>query len=111
VLAHRSTDFGFRSDHAVMAGGAAAGLLLYPRRLGAAAVVAALLLAFSRVYIAAHYPHDVLAGLGFGAAVTVTGWWLLARPLTALVEWAQRTRLRPLVTATSATGPSAATVR
>jgi len=87
-----------------MAGAAAAGLLLYSQRLGIVAGAAALLLAFSRVYIAAHYPHDVLAGIAVGAAVTVIGWWLLARPLTALVDWAQRTRLRPLVSATPAAG-------
>jgi membrane-associated phospholipid phosphatase len=95
VLAHRSADFSFPSDHAVMAGAAAAGLWLVSRRLGAIATVAALALAASRVYIAAHYPHDVVAGLLVGAAIALLGWFVVRRPLTALVERLAATPLRP----------------
>jgi membrane-associated phospholipid phosphatase len=97
VLGHRSADFSFPSDHAVMTGAVAAGLWLVSRRLGALATVAALLMAFVRVYIAAHYPHDVIVGLAFGAAVVLLGWLLLATPLTWLVAWLARTPLRPLL--------------
>ncbi len=82
-----------------MAGAAAAGLWLVSRKLGAIAAAAALLLAFARVYIAAHYPHDVAAGLLFGALVAIAGWWLLHRPLTALVTRLAGTPMRPLVAA------------
>lgn len=99
VLAHRSSDFSFPSDHAVMAGAVAVGLWLVSTRLGVLATVAALLMAASRVYIAAHYPHDVLAGLAFGAAVALIGWLVLARPLTWFVERFAATALRPLVQA------------
>ncbi|GAB2451913.1 phosphatase PAP2 family protein [Nocardia tengchongensis] len=99
VLVHCASDYGFPSDHAVLAGAAAAGLLIYTRRLGAFAAGFAVLLAFSRVYTGAHYPGDVLAGLVLGAAVAVLGWWLAARPLTAVVERIATTPLRPLVTA------------
>jgi undecaprenyl-diphosphatase len=97
VLAHRSADFSFPSDHAVMTGAVAAGLWLVSRRLGAVATFAALLMAFVRVYIAAHYPHDVIAGLAFGAAVVLLGWLLLATLLTRLVAWLARTPPRPLL--------------
>ncbi|HET7397017.1 MAG TPA: phosphatase PAP2 family protein [Intrasporangium sp.] len=89
-LADATTDFSFPSDHAVMAGAVAAGLLLAHRRLGRLAVGAAGLMAFARVYIGAHYPWDVLAGLVLGAAVSVAGWLLLRRPLTALTSWLRR---------------------
>jgi membrane-associated phospholipid phosphatase len=84
VLATRSADFSFPSDHAVMAGAAAAGLWLVSRALGAIATLAALAMAFARVYIAAHYPWDVAAGLVFGALVALAGWVLLRAPLTAV---------------------------
>ena len=87
VLASRSSDFSFPSDHAVMAGAAAAALWLVSRALGWLATIAALVMAFSRVYIAAHYPWDVAAGLAFGALVALLGRLLLRVPLTALTGW------------------------
>lgn len=97
VLADRTADPSFPSDHAVVAGAVTAGLWLVSRRLGLVTAAAALLMAFARVYIAAHYPLDVLAGLAFGAAVALGG-WLLARPaLMALLDRVERTRLAPVV--------------
>jgi membrane-associated phospholipid phosphatase len=90
VLASRSSDFSFPSDHAVMAGAAAAGLWLVSRRLGVVAGIAALVMAFARVYIAAHYPWDVVGGLLLGAAVSLLGWVLLGRLLIAVTGWLRR---------------------
>ena len=97
VLVARSADYSFPSDHAVMAGAVAAGLWLVDRRLGVAASIAALLMAFARVYVAAHYPHDVVVGLAFGALVVLVGWWLLSRVLSQLIEHLSTTPLRPLL--------------
>lgn len=97
VLAHRSADPSFASDHATMAGAVAAGLLVVSRRLGSVAAVAALLMAFARVYIGAHYPVDVLAGLALGGAVAGIGWLALRTPLTALAGRAADSPLRVLV--------------
>lgn len=98
VLASHSADYSFPSDHAVMAGAVTAGLWLVDRRLGMLASIAALLMAFARVYIGAHYPHDVVAGLAVGAFVVLLGWALVARPLTAIVTGLTNTPLRPLLT-------------
>jgi len=98
LLVPRSGDPSFPSDHAVMAGAVAAGVLLAHRRLGLAAAALALVMAFSRVYVGAHFPLDVLAGLALGAAVAGAS-YLLARPVVgALVTRLSDTALRPLVT-------------
>jgi undecaprenyl-diphosphatase len=100
VLVARSADLSFPSDHSVMAAATAAGLLLVSRKLGLIAVVAALLMAFARVYVGAHYPGDVLAGLIIGAAVAIIGWLLLRVPLTRAAAWLRsQRRLQPVLVA------------
>ncbi|MGZ4457404.1 MAG: phosphatase PAP2 family protein, partial [Nocardioides sp.] len=79
-----------------------AGVLLVHRRLGLVALAMALLMAAARVYVGAHYPGVVLAGLVVGAVVTTLGWLVLRRPVTALVARLARTPLRPLVLAAPA---------
>jgi undecaprenyl-diphosphatase len=96
VLVHRSADASFPSDHATMAGAVAAGLLFVHRRLGAVAVVAAALMAFARVYVGAHYPVDVAAGLAVGAIVAGLT-QVAAPPLAGMLARLERTPLRPLL--------------
>jgi undecaprenyl-diphosphatase len=103
VLVARSHDFSFPSDHAVMAGAVVAGVLLAHRRLGWVTAAAAVLLAFARVYVGAHFPLDVIAGLLFGAAVTAVGYVALRTVLVHVVSALARTPLRPLVTALPST--------
>lgn len=107
VLVSRSTDYSFPSDHAITAGAATAGVWIVARyggrllrNLAIGSTVLALVIAFARVYVGAHYPGDVVAGLLIGAAVSVIGWLLLSRPLTVLTTAVRdRTPLRPLVSA------------
>jgi undecaprenyl-diphosphatase len=99
VLVSRSTDYSFPSDHAVMAGAVAAGVWIANRRLGILTAALAVLMAFTRVYVGAHFPLDVAAGLLVGALVAVAS-YLLVRPVVVrLVEQLARTPLRPLLTA------------
>jgi hypothetical protein len=63
-------DWSFPSNHATVAGALAAGVVLLAPRLAALAVPLALTVAATRVVTGVHYPHDVLAGLVLGAAVT-----------------------------------------
>lgn len=98
IVLHCNVDGGFPSVHAVIAGAVAAGLWLVDRRLGVVTVVAAAAVAFARVYVAAHYPQDVLAGLALGALVSVLG-YALARPLLQrLVAFLVSTPLRTAFT-------------
>ncbi len=66
LLIARPEDFSFPSGHAASSFGAAACILRADRRLGAAALALAALIAFSRLYLYVHYPSDVLAGALLG---------------------------------------------
>jgi membrane-associated phospholipid phosphatase len=101
VLATRSADFSFPSDHAVMAGAVAVGLVFVSRRLAALATVAALVMAFARVYIAAHYPSDVAVGLLLGAGVALVVYLAIHQPLAHVIATVVRSDgwLRPLLAA------------
>ena len=99
VLVARSADYSFPSDHAVMAGAVAAGVLLVDRRLGLVATLAAVVMAAVRVYVGAHYPHDVLAGLLLGAAVAVVSERAVRPVTTRFVAAVAGSRLRPFVQA------------
>ncbi|HLH70841.1 MAG TPA: phosphatase PAP2 family protein [Candidatus Dormibacteraeota bacterium] len=87
LLVRHTSDASFPSDHAVGAFAIAAVLLSVHRKLGALAIVAALLVAYARVYVGDHYPGDVAAG----ALVGLVAAWLCAGPirpfLAALDDW------------------------
>jgi len=99
VLLHCPTDYSFPSDHSMIAGAFAGGLLLLERRLGLLAVFLAVLLAFARVYAGVHYPSDVAAGLVIGAAIGIAIVLLLKRATTSLAVRFAESPLRILVVA------------
>src|SRR4051812_16298591 len=74
LLVSRTSDFSFPSDHSVVAGAVAVGLLFVDRRIGTVAVVLAAVMAFARVYVGAHYPADVLGGLAIGSLIAAAGY-------------------------------------
>jgi membrane-associated phospholipid phosphatase len=97
VLLHCATDSSFPSDHSMIAGAFAAGLLILDRRIGLAAVLVALLLAFSRVYVGVHYPSDVAAGLLIGAAIGTLVVLALRTATASVALRLTRTPLRPFI--------------
>ena len=65
------TSYSLPSTHTAMAIAAALVLFTVNRRLGGAALVLALLVSFSRVYLLVHYVSDVLAGMAVGVLVSI----------------------------------------
>ncbi|MDF6023045.1 phosphatase PAP2 family protein [Streptomyces sp. JH34] len=91
-------DWSFPSNHAALASAAAFALLLVSRRLGLVALAAAALMAASRVWVGAHYPHDVLIGFAVGALVALPATWAVQRKQSALAARLKNGPLRPLLT-------------
>ncbi|MFJ7075818.1 phosphatase PAP2 family protein [Streptomyces sp. NPDC098781] len=97
-------DWSFPSNHATIAGAAAVALALTRPALLRLTAPLALLMAFSRVFVGVHHPHDVVAGLVLGAAVAATVIRLGMRPAIGLTE-AMRTSSAPVVRAFTGPGP------
>lgn len=79
LLVAKLHDFSFPSGHTLVSIEAATALTYYHRKWGISALVLAVLIAYSRLYLFVHYPTDVLAGaiLGVGialAACCFTDW-------------------------------------
>ena len=68
LLIDRLSDYSFPSGHTLASFEAATVLLLQYRAKAVPALVLALLIAFSRLYLYVHYPSDVLAGALLGVA-------------------------------------------
>ena len=100
----RTGDFSFPSDHSTAAAAIAFGLVLASRAigrrwLGYTAVACALVLGFSRIYVGAHYPSDVLAGIALGALVALALAPVAMQALRPPLGWLRRGVLRQLVAA------------
>ncbi|MGQ4511084.1 phosphatase PAP2 family protein [Streptomyces sp. DW26H14] len=96
------TDYAFPSGHSTTAFATVAALWLLDRRLSAVAAVFAVFEGFTRVYVGAHYPHDVVGSALLSLPVAYVVSRLLARPVTRLVDRLRAGALRPLLAAKEA---------
>lgn len=76
---------------------AAVALFFVDRRLGAVATMAALVMGASRVYVGAHYPHDVLVAFVVGGVVAFVVSWSARRYAAPLVTRLRGGALKPLL--------------
>ena len=83
LLIDRQHDFSFPSGHTIASFEAAVAMLICNKKLGIPAMILAVLIAFSRMYLYVHYPTDVIAsvilgtGLAFLAVFLVNKGWAL----------------------------------
>ncbi|MEU7023189.1 phosphatase PAP2 family protein [Streptomyces sp. NPDC046203] len=85
-------DWSFPSNHSAIAGAAALALALSWRGIVWLTAPMALLMAFSRVFVGVHYPHDVTVGLLTGALVALVVMKAARRPVVSLVDSARSSR-------------------
>ncbi|MEU9617867.1 MULTISPECIES: phosphatase PAP2 family protein [unclassified Streptomyces] len=101
-------DWSFPSNHSAIAGAAAVALAIARPRLAWLTVPLALLMAFSRVFVGVHYPHDVAVGLLLGAAVSAAAVAVLYRPARSLAQTVRGSGA-PVAALVSGPGPSTGT--
>ncbi|MER5500386.1 MULTISPECIES: phosphatase PAP2 family protein [unclassified Streptomyces] len=103
-------DWSFPSNHSAIAGAAAVAIAVARPRLAWLTAPLALLMAFSRVFVGVHYPHDVAVGLLLGAAVSAAAIAVLNRPARALARTV-RDSAAPVAAWASGPGTGGADVR
>ncbi|MER7545713.1 phosphatase PAP2 family protein [Spirillospora sp. NPDC127506] len=78
-------DWSFPSNHATIAAASAAAIVVAWRAMAPVVLPLAALMAFSRVFVGVHYPHDVAAGFLVGVVVAPVVALVLVRVLGPLV--------------------------
>jgi undecaprenyl-diphosphatase len=71
LLIAPTADTSFPSDHATLGFAVAVLVWRYNRRAGTALLLLALVLAFARIFVGAHYPLDVLGGAALGTLTSM----------------------------------------
>ena len=80
LLVKQPTDYSFPSGHTAASFASVMALYLAgEKKLWISALVLAVLIAFSRLYLYVHYPTDVLGGVVAGLAAGALGYWLVKK--------------------------------
>lgn len=79
LLIENPHDYSFPSGHTYSSIAAATVILLRSKKAGIAAMVMAVLIAFSRMYLFVHFPTDILASLFLGVVTAVAAHFLTER--------------------------------
>lgn len=85
LLIDKEHSFSFPSGHTIASFEAATAILLRHRKLGTAAMVLAILIAFSRMYLYVHYPTDVIVSVFLGISLAVLASWIVNK-VAAVIE-------------------------
>ena len=89
LLVETPHDFSFPSGHTIASFEASVALYKNDKRLGIPALILAVLIAFSRMYLYVHYPTDVIASVILGTVFALIANWIVH---TAAAKLANRQR-------------------
>ncbi len=73
------TDFSFPSGHTLSSVAVAVSVFVFNRPIGIPALIYALLMGFSRLYLYVHFPTDVLCGLVIGIITAIVSALVISR--------------------------------
>lgn len=79
LIVERMHDFSFPSGHTIASFEASVVLLMNDKRLGIPAVILAILIAFSRLYLYVHYPTDVIFSVIAGSLFAILANYLIKK--------------------------------
>lgn len=99
------SDYAFPSGHTTVAAATVTALFLLNRKLAAVAAAFAVIEGFTRVYVGAHYPHDVLGSALLALPVAYATSVALRRTATPLTGRLRTGALAPVLAATPAGVP------
>ena len=80
LLVQIPLDYSFPSGHTLVSFEGAVTIFLFNRKWGIPALMLAVLIGFSRMYLFVHFPTDVLAGMALGIMIA----WCVARTARSL---------------------------
>ena len=76
LLVAAQHDFSFPSGHTIASFEAATAIMLHNKKLGIVAMILAVMISFSRLYLYVHYPTDVIFSIILGTAFAFLGNYL-----------------------------------
>ena len=85
LLIDKEHSFSFPSGHTIASFEAATAILLRHKKLGTAAMILAILIAFSRMYLYVHYPTDVIVSVFLGIGLAFLASWIVNK-VAAVIE-------------------------
>lgn len=81
LLIPNPSDFSFPSGHTLASFEAAIMIFLHSKKWGIPAILLALVIAFSRLYLFVHFPSDVLGGAILGTVISIATYYIYEKKI------------------------------